>query len=282
MKAKIVIVASELDIASRNIGRKIQEIGGFQKVEGVSPYETYKRGDCFLVWHKNDLVADDVSDLDDYFDPEVYLLVFRHLGKAGLPRLTVHPTGNFVLPKENSPVPYRGQPHRLSFVDPSFMREALRFMAKKVDEEKLNFSVSYEVTHHTPTELKKPLFFLEIGDTEKHHNDPVAIQTVAEVALHVLDSTPEPCDNCIAIGGGHYAERFTRRALTEKYGFGHFIASYAMPDITADVVEQALDKTVGGVKYAIIDSKDQGNLEDREKILKTLEKRGVEIIKLSK
>lgn len=282
MAQKIVIVASELDVASRNIGRKLQEIGNFQKVEGVSPYETYQRGDCFLVWHKKGLVEDDISDLDNYFDPELYIFVFRHLGKAGSPRLTVHPTGNFTLPKENSPVPYRGQPHRLAYTHPAYMREALRFMAKKVEGEKLGFSVSYEVTHHTPTELKKPLFFLEIGDTEEHHKDPMAIKAVAETALHLLDVTPEPCDNCIAIGGGHYADRFTRRALSEKYGFGHFIASYAMPDVTGGVVEQALDKTIGGVKYAIIDSKDQGSSQDREKILQSLEKRGVEVIKLSK
>lgn len=282
MVQKIVIVASELDIASKNIGRKILEIGNFKKVEGISPYETYKDDSSFLVWHTKDLIEDDITDLDKYFNPELYVIVFRHLGRAETPRLTVHPAGNFTLPKENSPVPYRGEPHRLAYVHPAYMKEALKFMNNLVEEKNLGYSVSYEVTHHTPTELKRPVMFLEIGDTVKHHNDERAIAAAAETALHLLNSKPGHYDNCLAVGGGHYAERFTRRALNENYAFGHFIASYSMPDITPDVVSQAIDKTVGGVKYAVFDSKDQGSSEDRQKIINVLNKRNIEIIKLPK
>lgn len=279
--SKIVIVASELDEASKNIAKKILEIGSFEKVD-ICPYETYKSGNNYLVWHKKDLVEDDVTDLDKYFEPELYVFVFRHLGKAAIQRLTVHPTGNFTLPKENSPVPYRGKPHRLAYVHPTYMKEALKFMAKYVQDKGLNYSVSYEVTHHTPTELKKPVMFLEIGDTPEHHRDINAINAAAETVLHLIKTIPENCENCLAIGGGHYADRFTRRALTQNLAFGHFIASYAMPDITEDVVEQAIDKTIGGVKKAVMDDKDAGNLEDRKKILDVLAKRGIEIVKLPK
>lgn len=279
---KVVIVASKLDEASRNIGNRILELGKFEKVEGISPYETYRQDNNYLVWHTKGLVEDDITDLDKYFEPEVYLFVFRHLGRAESPRLTVHPTGNFTLPKENSLVPYRGQPHRLAFVHPAYMKEALKFMTKYVQDKGLSYSVSYEVTHHTPTELKKPVMFLEIGDTPEHHKDKNAIDAAAETALHLMKTIPEACDNCIGIGGRHYADRFTRKVLSENLGFGHFIASYAMPDITPEVVEQALDKTIGGVKYAVIDSKDAGKSEDRNKIIQVLEKRGVEIVKLPK
>lgn len=282
MLQKIVIVASKSDVASRNIGLKILELGKFEKAEGICPYETYRSGNCFLVWHGRGLVEDDVTDLDEYFNPELYVFVFRHLGKAQTPRLTVHPAGNFVLPKENSPAPYRGKPHRLAYAHPAYMKEALKFMARYVQEKGLNYSVSYEVTHHTPTDLKRPVMFLEIGDTTEHHNDEKAVIAAAETALHLLKITPGKYDNCLAIGGGHYADRFTRRALEENYAFGHFIASYAMPDITPDVVEQAIDKTIGGVRYAVIDSKDEGKSADRKKILDVLEKRGIEIVKLPK
>ena len=282
MAQKIVIVASELDLASKNIGKKVQELGHFEKAQGMSPYETYRSNNSYLVWHPKGLVEDDITDLDQYFDPELYVFVFRHLGKANIGRLTVHPTGNFTLPKQNSPALYRGKPHRLAYAHPAYMKEALRFMNQRAKEQGLNYSVSYEATHHTPTDLKKPVMFLEIGDTTEQHNDEKAITITAETALHLLGYQPEPCKNCIGIGGGHYADRFTRRALSEDYAFGHFIASYAMPDVTAEVVEQAIDKTVGGVKYAIIDSKDQGKSEDRQRILDVLQKRGIEIVKLSK
>ena len=45
---------------------------------------------------------------------------------------------------------------------------------------------------------------------------------------------------------------------------------------------QALDKIMGGVKYAMIDQKQQGSSEDRQRIFQVLEKRGIELIKLSK
>ena len=279
LKPKIVIVASEQDIASKNIGHKILELGHFKKVERIAPYPTYQEGNNYFVWHDKKLVEEDVTDLDTYFQPELYLFVFRHLGK-GLSRLTVHPVGNFTLPKPDSKVPYRGLPHHIAYTNPAYMKEALKFMHHLNQERNLNYSVSYEVTHHTPTELKAPVMFLEIGDTEVNHNDEKAIVAVAETALHLLNTTPPSCTNCIAIGGDHYAERFTRRALNGEYGFGHFIAGYALPDVTPEVLEQAINKTVGGVKFAIIDSKTVG--QEQKPLLSLLESKGIDVIKLPK
>ena len=278
MKHKIVIVASKKDLASRNIGNKILELEDFKKVD-VCPYETYQKDDNYLVWHDKGLVEEDVTDLDDYFDPELYIFVFRHLGK-GQARLTVHPAGNFTLPKENSI--YRGISHKLAYTNPAYMKEALKFMNNLAKERNLNYQVSYEVTHHTPTDLKKPVIFLEIGDTEENHNDIKAISIIAETTLYLLSLEPQPYVSCLAIGGSHYAERFTRRTLNENYGFGHFISSHAIEDIDESVINQAIDKTVGGVKFAMLDQKAQGSSEKRKVILDVLEKRGIEIIKLSK
>ncbi|MFH1456024.1 MAG: D-aminoacyl-tRNA deacylase [archaeon] len=279
MENKIVIVACEQDVCSKNIGKKLEESFEEFKIEGC-PYKTFKKDDAILVWHKNELV-EDVKDLDEYFKPELYVFVFRHLGK-GLPRLTVHPCGNFVLPKPDSKVPYRGEPHRIAYSHPAYMKMALKFMDKVNKERELGYNVSYEVTHHTPTELKAPLMFLEIGDTEEHHNDEKAIQAIADTVLHIIETQPEACDNCIAIGGDHYTGRFTRRALTESYAFAHFIPSYAMPDVTPEVVELAIDRVVGGVKYAVFDRKGKSTEEDRNKIFKVFEEKDIELIKLSK
>ena len=73
MKHKIVIVASKKDLASFNIGSKILEIGNFEKVENICPYETYQKDDNYLVWHDKGLVEEDITDLDDYFNPELYI-----------------------------------------------------------------------------------------------------------------------------------------------------------------------------------------------------------------
>ena len=276
---KFVIVVTKQDLCSKNIGEKLQQHFAPFKHE-TCPYPTFKKDNAILVWHPNDLVLD-VTDLDQYFNPEIYIFPFRHLGK-GSPRLTVHPCGNFALPKPDSKAPYRGEPHKIAYSHPAYMRMALKHYSKLNQERNLGYQVTYEVTHHTPTELKAPVMFIEVGDTEEQHKDDKAIQAATDVILHIISNEPEPCDNCIAIGGDHYAQRFTKRALTENYGFGHFIPSYAMQDVTPEVINQALDKIMGGVKYAMIDQKQQGSSEDRQRIFQVLEKRGIELIKLSK
>ncbi len=279
MVEKYVIVATEQDVCSRNIGKKVEESFTPFKHE-TCPYPIFQKDDAVLVWHPNELVLD-VTDLDHYFSPEVYIFVFRHLGK-GKPRLTVHPTGNFRLPKADSSVPYRGEPHKIAYAHPAYMKLALQHLDKLNRERELGYDVSYEVTHHTPTYLKAPVMFLEIGDTEEHHNDEKAIQAIVDTVLHVISTQSPQTKNCLALGGDHYAGRFTRRALETEYAFGHFIPHYTFADVTPEVLEQALDKTVGGVQYAMLDRKAQGSAEHRDKILAVLERRGIELIKLSK
>ncbi|MBS3137280.1 hypothetical protein J4232_02495 [Candidatus Woesearchaeota archaeon] len=279
MVKNIVIVATEQDLCSRNIGHKLQEHFTPFKHESC-PYPTLKKDNAILVWHPNDLVLD-ISDLNKYFDPEIYIFPFRHLGK-GLPRLTVHPAGNFRLPQPDSKVPYRGEPHKLAYVHPGYMKLALQHLDKLNKERELGYNVSYEVTHHTPTELKAPVMFLEIGDTEQHHNDEKAVQAITDTVLYLINAEPKQSKNCLALGGDHYAERFTRRGLEEEFAFGHFIPYFTFPDVTPEVIELALDKTIGGVQCAMLDRKAQGSEADRQKILAVLEKRGIELIKLSK
>ncbi len=279
MVKNIVIVATEQDLCSRNIGHRLEQ--SFEEFKHETcPYKTLRRDNAILVWHPNDLVLD-VSDLDIYFDPEVYIFVFRHLGK-GASRLTVHPAGNFRLPQKDSKVPYRGEPHKLAYSHPAYMKLALQQLNTINKERNLGYQVSYEVTHHTPTDLKAPVMFVEIGDTEQQHQDEKAVQVVADAVLNLLTLQTEQSKNCLALGGDHYAERFTRRALGEGYAFGHFIPYFTFTDVTPEVIELALDKTVGGVQYAMLDRKAQGSETDRQKILAVLEKRGIELIKLSK
>jgi len=68
------------------------------------------------------------------------------------------------------------------------MQATLRALARHCPE---GYQVSYEVTHHGPTTLVHPSFFVEIGSTEKEWGDPVAGRAVAEA---VLDETASASD----------------------------------------------------------------------------------------
>jgi len=264
---RFVIIATEKDIASKNIGEKIAELGGFEKFQDTS-HPTFKKGDDLLIWHPEDLIFAD--NLDSY-DPGCFIFVFRHKSENNLPLLSVHTTGNLT-----SEVKRAGNPYELGICNPKYMLTILKNLKKYCPK---NYNVSYEATHHSPTNLKKPIMFVEIGSSEEQWNDEKAVEAVARAVLDFLENPEQECIPCIGLGGGHYAERFTRRALEENYAFGHIIPSYEFSKITKEVAQQAIDKTVG-IQKAVLDKRSQGKEEERKPILEVLEKNNIELVKL--
>jgi D-aminoacyl-tRNA deacylase len=121
--------------------------------------------------------------------------------------------------------------------------------------------------------------FVEIGSTEKEWNDEKAVEAVAKSILDLLDNPIVECTPCIGFGGDHYADKFTKKALEENMAFGHIIPNYVFENITEDVVQQAIDKTIGA-KRAFLDGRSKGKEEDRKKILKVLEFNKIELEKI--
>lgn len=263
-----VIVATEKDLASKNIANKLIELGKFEKSE-ENPYPTLKRGEDILIWHPKELIFAD--DLSQYYQPECFIFIFRHLSKNNEASLSVHVTGNLT-----SEVKRAGNPYDLGIAHPGYMLSILKGLSKYAPE---GYKVSYETTHHSPTNLTKPLMFVEIGSTEKEWNDEKAIEAVAKSVLDFLNNPELECINCIGLGGSHYAERFTRKSLESNYAFGHIIPNYEFSKITKEVIQQAIDKTIG-VKKAVFDSRSQGKEDERKLILKVLEKNKIEVEKL--
>lgn len=261
---KFVIVATHEETASRNIGNKIIEIGGFEKVND----KEYRKNDSLLVWKNEYLVK--LQELD--YPADCYIFVFCHKSEKNNPSLTVHVPGNLTEEVKSS-----GNPRELAIAHPAGMRKILQGLKKYAPE---GYTVSYEATHHGPTHLSIPLMFVEIGSTEQHWNDPKAIEATAKAVMDLVNEGAEPADNCLGLGGNHYAERFTRRALDENMAFGHIIPAYQFSVLSQEVLKQAIQKTKGGIKYAVLDQRMQGNLTEREPILKTLAELGIELKKL--
>jgi len=210
----------------------------------------------------------------------LHVVLSRHSSAKGKPSLTTHVSGN--------PMPVAeagGNPLELGYSHPIFMWLTLR----KLFEAKLKgligeeYSVTYEVTHHGPTALSRPIAFVEIGSDEQHWNDKTAAEVVARAVSESLETinsgkTPE-CTPTIGFGGPHYAPLFTSRALKHDECFGHMIPSYAIEALNdvqlKQVVKQAVEKNAAKPKRAVVEKMKS---ELKKKLLSELSSFNLEIV----
>lgn len=165
-----------------------------------------------------------------------------HRSESGHRCLTVHPLGNPGLEAALG-----GRPRTLVPADARTMRAILGSLIEAAPA--LGLPVTYEATHHGP-ELSLPACFAEIAVGAEQA--PQA-EEVAALAASVLQARGEPGDRiALALGGGHYAPRFTDLARTRRWAFGHILSRHALQTLDAATARQALDRSVGaeGVVFA--------------------------------
>lgn len=246
--AGVMIIAFKGNIASKNIGEELESRG--IKVEWISE------------------PALDVKTLPP---ADYYIVVYSHRSVKGVPSLTVHPTGNF------HTADIGGLPETLQETSPLINAEILVRLKKFSPE---GFEVTYEATHHGPTNINAPLCFVELGSTEKEWSDKKGITAVAS-AVEDFIKNPKTSDwkQAIGIGSTHYPERFTRRTLNDGIAFGHIIPAHAFQHLKKSVMTQAIIKTIG-VTTAVIDTSRQGTKDDRKIIFEVLEENSIELVRL--
>jgi len=265
---RFAIIATEQDQASKNIGNRIIELGKFEP-DQETPYRTFKRKDDILVWHKEKLVL--ATDLSEHYDPECFVCVYKHQSeKNPKPLLSVHATGNLKVPMRE------GKPYELGLAHPGYMMTVLRNLQSHVPE---GYQVTYEATHHSPTNLKKPVMFVEIGSSEKEWQDPNAIDAVARSVLGLLETQVKDYTACVGFGGDHCSGKFTRSSLEGNLAFGHIFPNFKLKELNPEVVQQAIDRTIG-CRAVVLDTHSLGKQEERKPILEVIEKNHIELIKL--
>lgn len=158
-----------------------------------------------------------------------------HRSQSATPALTVHPLGN---PGPTAPV--GGQPRRLVPTDPGRMTDALRRVAEV--GRRLGWPTSFEATHHGPA-LLQPAFFVEIGAVPYDAPPAEAVRGFVELLPELRGDARDLV--AVGIGGGHYAPRFSELALARRWAFGHLLPRHALPELTAERVEEAFRATPG-------------------------------------
>jgi len=230
-----LLVCSEKDAASVNMRDKLLGLAEWREEKPFEGRPTYSRGDMrLIVIGQEHLYRDNLDESAAAFfgdKPEVLTYLSRHRSESGHRSLTVHPIGN------HRQADFGGKPGTLVPSAPAHMTGALR--ALKETAKGLDFTVSFEATHHGPF-LKTPTFFIEAGSDETAWSDERAGEALA---CAVLAAKPAKGPVGIGVGGGHYMPRISDVALARDVCFGHMIASYVLDEFDESVFERALSQT---------------------------------------
>ena len=210
---RIALVNSRQDAAGLNIRHHIEHL--LDEGSGRENGHAY-------VFHDVEGRLIHAEGVDREIGADLVIFLSRHSSVNPVPVLTVHVTGNY------GAAALGGTPRTLAPAAPAMMQATLRALARHCPE---GYRVSYEVTHHGPTGLVHPSFFVEIGSTAKEWDDPVAGRAVAESVLSAVPQDPVPL---IGFGGTHYAARETEIALTSRGAFGHIAHTREVPGLDED------------------------------------------------
>ncbi|NPA62392.1 MAG: D-aminoacyl-tRNA deacylase [Methanococci archaeon] len=251
---KFLLIASNRDPASKNIAKCIRE------EFGVDVFEVEK-----------ELLSITSDDLEK---AHYYIFLSKHRSKAGKPSLTVHTPGNLT---ENNE--FGGNPKEVcpsdAILNTLLLKNIYNTYMEFHELGKIgNFDVSFEVVHHSPTDLKSPTVFVEIGSTEKEWCLKEAGEIIAKSVLDTIEMIKSKNYDrkikAVGFGGGHYAPKFTKLALSGDYYFSYLVPKYCSVD--EDVLNQLFKKT--DVDIALIDWKGCKG-EDKKRYVKFFEKEGI-------
>lgn len=165
-----------------------------------------------------------------------------HRSQSGERCFTVHPLGN---PGERAEL--GGRPRTVVPTDPRGMAAVLRALEEGAGA--LGVSATYEATHHGP-ELASPAMFVEVAVAAGSEPSDAEIGVLAQ-ALRA--ARPDRADHvALAVGGGHYAPRFTDLARSRHWAFGHIFCRHALADLAPETARAGLEATPGalGILFA--------------------------------
>ncbi|MEM4970871.1 MAG: D-aminoacyl-tRNA deacylase [Sulfolobales archaeon] len=195
--------------------------------------------------------------LDDFFHQyDAVIVLSRHRASSGIPSLTVHYTGN-----PSSEALYGGKPRKLAISMPSLGSSLLYTIYREARSSGLGslFSITYEATHHGPTENRLPIVFVEIGSSEKEWILGEAHEAWARAIDEAIASRIECSSIGIGVGGNHYPSRFTGLTIERRICLGHIIPRYILKGLSyeevIDIVGQAIKASSEKIETVYIEEK---------------------------
>jgi len=232
---QISLINSQKDEAGLNIARQFDELIDQKRIaahDRITPTADFQ-----LVEVGERLIYQD--GIDQSVDTDLIIFLSRHTSKHSLPLLTVHAPGNIGV------ADLGGKPNSIPPTSPTWMKAVFNNLLQYAPQK---YKVTYEVTHHGPTELDTPSFFVEIGSTHSEWIDPAAGRAVAQ---SIFEAVPRDSIHLLGLGGNHYASRVTKIAKESRAAFGHIIHTRDLPLLDSRLITTLRDRS--GAVAAYID-----------------------------
>ena len=248
--SKFLIVASKLDKAGINITTQLSQFGNFK----------------FYLAEK-EIIHSENLDLEKINSYDFIIFASKHRSESNEKTLCVHVPGNW------RSADFGGEQGRICKSSALFLKFIFEKLNKNVEEYKLrDYNITMEATHHGPL-IEKPCIFIEIGSTENEWGNRRVGFIVAKTISEAIESFKENSyhEIAIGIGGPHYCPNFNKIQLKSNIAISHVIPSYAIP-ITEEMIKEAIEKTEEPVDLFLLDWKGLGKLEQKNEILKALDR----------
>ncbi|MFO8020014.1 MAG: D-aminoacyl-tRNA deacylase [Promethearchaeia archaeon] len=265
-----LIITSKEDIASINIRKNLLNSEDYQFTETEKAWHNYP------IYELENIIEQDTEFLEETkvqlgltdtplilldnleleksdIDPDILIFASRHRSKSGKPAFLAHTTGNWTEEAE-----YGGKGKRISFTSALLSKAGYLALIQRSRKSKFKkFSVDLEVTHHGPTELKKPLIFMELGSSEAQWTIEGAGRVVADAIIEAILKYSDFQENSIKVGigfgGTHYAPQFKKRIKKDDIAFSFICPKYYLEDLNRDLIDQMIAHNKEKVDFFGID-----------------------------
>ena len=266
MFKKYLIIASKKDLAGIGITTALSQ---FRENPLISSMNEKPGFDFYLV--DNEIIYTENLNLEKINQYDFVIFASKHSSlKSGKKQktLSVHSPGNF---KEAL---LGGESEKICISSALFQKklfENLNKISKNYNMQE-KYQVTLECTHHGPL-INKPCVFIEIGPTETEWKDRKAAFVIAKTISSTIEDFKENPyhEIVIGIGGPHYCPNFNKIQFKSNYAISHIISGYNLP-LTEQMILEAIQKTREEVDLVILDWKGIANSQERERIIKILDK----------
>ncbi len=276
LNVKLAIVYSENDPAGKGVSEIIANYLDAEKAKCPLARTCFVLGNgIYLGGYSEETVNFEFLDKTPDPNSDAIIILSRHSSQKKIKTLTVHHTGN---PTSRT---LGGRPFTLSYSFPALSKALLISYYKEAKRLGLldNYDIKLEATHHGPTDVKKPLVFIEIGSSIDEWTDPLAREAMARAVINVIKDDIKPCKPVAGFGGGHYPIKFTKMHLEGEYCFGHIIPKYAFNEgVSPEVIEQSIKRCYPKEAEAGVIEKKSLKSAQRKLVQEILEKLGKEVV----
>jgi D-aminoacyl-tRNA deacylase len=262
MYKRYLIIASKLDPAGINITTQLSQ---FKQNPMLSSMANKPSFDFYLI--DTPIVDDSGIDKGKLARYDFVIFASKHKSEKGGKTLSIHAPGNWHNADYGG---FQGKVSKTSALFQKFFFEKLHKNVKEYDLR--DYSITLECTHHGPL-IDVPCLFVELGATETEWKDHRAGFILAKTISDVIDTYKENPYNevAIGIGGPHYCPNFNKLQLDSNIALSHVIPEYALP-LTDEMIKEAVSKTAEEVDFALIDWKGVGTAEQRDAMLRVLDR----------